>query len=44
MFFLERHVKKLKGSIYQNPKPKGYVVEGYIIHETVIGNGLEVEW
>jgi hypothetical protein len=33
MFFLERHLKKMKGFIRQRVKPDGSMVEGYIIYE-----------
>ena len=34
MFFLERYMKKLKGFVRQREKPKGSMVEGYILCES----------
>jgi hypothetical protein len=34
MFFLERYMKKLKGFAKKREKPKGSMVEGYIVYES----------
>jgi hypothetical protein len=34
MFFLEAHMKRLKGFVHQREKPEGSIVEGYIVYES----------